>query len=282
MKQSEEPQLSQRIAGPIHIYRSASTGVSITVESARNCTVCHCAYLSLCHNRTVQHFVGDLNLRGPSYARTPWSAGTELHEQRDIAQPRRVSARPAHVAVSAHHERDTGEGGFGSLLPPLLPLPPGPLQSQPRLFQHCSILPLPLLLLLPPHLLPLHREKADGGVETFPGPDKVSREGTPAALQDKAASTHCGPGSSRAPGRVLGRRSLLSPWRVVRLVDVLLSRPFHHRPRGLCTVVEGRRQLHPHRELFVAAEGAELAVRATPGTPDAAFRWWTKKSHTDS
>ena len=60
----------------------------------------------------------------------------------------------------------------------------------------------------------------------------------------------------------LRRRSLQSPWRIVLLVDLLLSRPSHHRPRGLCTLVEGRRQLHPHREQLMGAESVELTVPA--------------------
>ena len=51
--------------------------------------------------------------------------------------------------------------------------------------------------------------------------------------------------------------------------SVSVARPYHHRPRGLCTVVEGRRQFHPYREQLMASEGSELAVPATPGTPDA-------------
>ena len=56
-------------------------------------------------------------------------------------------------------------------------------------------------------------------------------------------------------------------------------------------VVEGRRQLYPHREKLVATESTELAVPATPGTPDAATfaashhltsRWCTRRvTHTD-
>ena len=66
--------------------------------------------------------------------------------------------------------------------------------------------------------------------------------------------THGGPGSFKTPGHV--------PWEVASVADLvhlLPTRPFHQRPRGL----EGRRQLHPHRELLMAPEGAALAVPAT-------------------
>ena len=40
-------------------------------------------------------------------------------------------------------------------------------------------------------------------------------------------------------------------------MDFLLSRPCHHRPCGLCTVAEGRRQLHPQRADGGGRRGAD-------------------------
>ena len=54
----------------------------------------------------------------------------------------------------------------------------------------------------------------------------------------------------------------------MRVLSLHLSWLLHHRPRGLCTVVECRRQFHSHRQAFTAAESSELAV---PATPDAAI-----------
>ena len=65
----------------------------------------HCAYLSLWHNRNVQHSVDELNLRHFHIHVHFGLLELVLQEHRDVSQPRRVGARPPHIAVSAHQER---------------------------------------------------------------------------------------------------------------------------------------------------------------------------------
>ena len=70
--------------------------------------------------------------------------------------------------------------------------------------------------------------------------------------QERGAGSHVTDSDCRSlrPGNIgqrrciPGRGAFLSPWSFVRLVHLSLTRTFHHRPRGLCTVVEGRHQLH--------------------------------------
>ena len=64
----------------------------------------------------------------------------------------------------------------------------------------------------------------------------------------------------------------LSPWSFVRLVHLTLSPPHHHhQPRGLCTVLESRRELHSNRHLHVSVPCSELATAETPTVALVAF-----------
>ena len=67
------------------------------------CTVWHCAYLSLRHDKNVQHEVDELNQKDHHFHVHLELLELELHEHRDF-----VSARPAHIAVSAHHKTSRG------------------------------------------------------------------------------------------------------------------------------------------------------------------------------
>ena len=151
-------------------------------------------------------------------------------------------------------------GTRGSLRELLLPLfLPLPLQDLPRELLSATdnrvelgTLPLPphsfLLLFLLLH--PLLREETDSaGVETFPRQEGqgLQRRRAPTALRVKAASTHRASGSFKTPGRPW-RWSVLCPGAAVHYVLHLLFRLLHHRPRGLCTVVESRRQLNGNRQ----------------------------------
>ena len=75
----------------------------------------------------------------------------------------------------------------------------------------------------------------------------------------------------------------------VRLVPCLLSRPSHLNPRRLCTVVEGRRQLHGNRHALVTVSRPEPAIPAPlrsashdgamPGADDPALRRLQRSQH---
>ena len=174
-------------------------------------------------------------------------------------------------------------------LPPLLPLPLAPLQQESCLLQgfrslllhlrlHLLALRRLLLRLLLLLLLPSGRQCGEeperGGVNALSRRCCQQRRGhrrlpRSPVRQDCVQQLRLGilQDSRPRPRCIL----LLSPWGGVRVLSLHLSWLLHHRPRGLCTVVEGGRQFHSHRQAFMAAEGTELAVPATPGTPDAAI-----------
>ena len=137
------------------------------------------------------------------------------------------------------------------------------------------LLPLLLLLLLLILLVLLlerhleeegHRGTVNGTVRRCCERWRRQRRSPPAECFT-VRSIRCGPGRL---GAAPAACSVFVEFRARRTPHPL-SAPLHHRPRGLCTVVEDRRQLHGHRRTDVTVPCSELAVPATSGTPDAAI-----------
>ena len=132
---------------------------------------------------------------------------------------------------------------------------PGPLRRRPELWQNSKQLFL-LLLLLGLLLLLLQlesslRRSSSCTTTTQPG------IGGPTAECRTVRSLHCRPATSdRGAGRALPPLSAPPP-----------------QARELCSVVEGRRQLHPHRELLVTLQRRALPTPPARSAAMAAICW---------